>query len=63
MDRYREPQTALNIALHGGFYTAIIKVHYRGPQIDLIIALHGGLYIAIIWTVMDSPNCPYYKLA
>jgi hypothetical protein len=42
------PQTALTIALHRGFYIAIIMEHYEGHQTAHTIALHGGLYLAIM---------------
>jgi hypothetical protein len=40
MDRYGGPQSALTIALHGGFYLAIIMDCYGGTQTALTIALH-----------------------
>jgi hypothetical protein len=58
MDRIKEPQTPLTIALHGGLYLAIIMVRYEGHQNTIIIALHGGLYLAIIMTGMKGPKLP-----
>jgi hypothetical protein len=37
MDRYGGPQTALTIALPGGFYFAIIMDRFGGPQTVLTI--------------------------
>jgi hypothetical protein len=64
MDRYRDPQTAPSVALHGGLYLAIIMDRYSAPQTAFTIALHGGLYLAIIIERYRGPsNCPYYGLA
>jgi hypothetical protein len=43
MDRYGGHLTALNIALRGGLYLAIIMDRYGGPQTALTIALRGCL--------------------
>jgi hypothetical protein len=43
MNLCRGPETALNIALRGGVYSAIIMVRYKGPLTAPTIALRGGL--------------------
>jgi hypothetical protein len=43
MIRHERPLTALNIALHGGLYLAIIIERYGGPNTPLTIELHEGL--------------------
>jgi hypothetical protein len=44
MDLYEETLTALNIALHGGLYLAIIMNGNEGLLTALSITLHRGLY-------------------
>jgi hypothetical protein len=56
MDRYREPQIALTIALTAALYLAIIMVRYGGPQTALTIALPGGLYLIIIMDRYRGPQ-------
>jgi hypothetical protein len=43
MARYERPHTAVNIALHIGFYLAIIIDRYEGPHTALNTALQKGL--------------------
>jgi hypothetical protein len=48
MDRYGGTQSALNIALLGGLYIAIITDGYGGPILRLQYTLLGGFYILMI---------------
>jgi hypothetical protein len=64
MYRYRDPLSALTIALHGGLYLTIIKDRYEGHLSTFTIALHRGLYLAIIMDRYEGhPHCPYYSPA
>jgi hypothetical protein len=54
MDRYGGPQTALNIALHGGLYLAVIegpKHAYYSLALRRLISHNNGP----LWR---APNCP-----
>jgi hypothetical protein len=56
MDCYGGPQTALNMALHGGLYIDIIMHRYVMNQTALTLAFYGGFYLAIIMDIMKGPK-------
>jgi hypothetical protein len=58
MDRYKDPQSALIIALHRGLYLAIIMDPYEESHGTLTIALHRGLGLAIIMVRYGGPRVP-----